>query len=139
MEPVGVVFVGTFIFVIFLQAIGMMFHRALTLKQIIATTKFSDQGFDEKKLLNTMKELNQNQNKSEGGEDQVEGRDDVDMKETIMNVIEHWKPEENDKRSGHDRDMKTLQNEVHGLRSRKKPNRDKKQVNMDQNDTIAVF
>ena len=39
LEPVGLVFVVAFIFVIFLQSIGMLFHRILTLEQIIAHTK----------------------------------------------------------------------------------------------------
>ena len=108
----------------------MLFHRALTLKQIIATTKFGDQGFDEKKLLDTMKELNQN--------DQVKGRDDVDMGEKLMDVIEYWKPKENDKKSGNEKDMKTLQNDVQRLRSRKKTKRDKKSNNNDH-ETIEVF
>ena len=108
------VFVGTFIFVIFLQAIGMLFHRALTLKQIIATTKFGDQGFDEKKLLDTMKEMSQNQNRNESSDQnhQEEGRDDTDMSERIMDVIQYWKPKENDEKSGTEKHIKSLQNGV---------------------------
>ena len=114
----------------------MLFHRALTLKQIIATTKFGDQGFGkEKKLMETMKEVNQNENRNEGGQsnDQEE-----DMSEKLLDMIEYWKPKENEKKSVSE-DMKTLKNGVQRVRSRRKTRRDKNINNNDNYETIEVF
>jgi len=84
LEPVGVVFVVAFIFVIFLQSIGMLFHRILTLEQIIAHTKFGEQGFQEKDLLYAMKDLNDN------SEMEVDGQ----MKDKLLSCIDAMKTTE---------------------------------------------
>ena len=55
LEPVGMVFMIAFIFIMFIQLVGMVLHRLMTLGHIVASTHlglFSNKKFDSEEYLN---------------------------------------------------------------------------------------
>ena len=61
LEPVGIVFVGMFFFIIGLMMIGLLIHRVFTLGHIVATTNLFDIKKDSlKDCVNIIKDVQQN-------------------------------------------------------------------------------
>ena len=55
LEPVGMVFMIAFIFIMFIQLVGMVLHRLMTLGHIVASTHlglFRNNKFNSEELLN---------------------------------------------------------------------------------------
>ena len=60
LEPVGLVFVLAFVFIIALQLIGMLSHRILTLGHIVASTHLSEKKDHLKHVVDMIKDFQQN-------------------------------------------------------------------------------
>ena len=60
LEPVGLVFVLAFVFIIALQLLGMLSHRILTLGHIVASTHLSEKKDHLKHVVDMIKDFQQN-------------------------------------------------------------------------------
>ena len=60
LEPVGLVFVLAFVFIIALQLVGMLMHRIMTLGHIVASTKLNEDRQPLKNVVGMISEIQQN-------------------------------------------------------------------------------
>jgi len=94
LEPVGMVFMIAFIFIMFIQLVGMVLHRLMTLGHIVASTHLGflkSKNFDSEEYLNAhgvevIKEI----------QDTLDGEDGVTMEEAVEQTLKNITSEDNE-------------------------------------------